>query len=270
MAVRRTGIGAPASFFSFQDILFCCLGIMVLMSAVMTLLMRPVTQTLASAASAATTPVGRSVEVSHRIEGLQRELQRLNEARNRDLDAELAELRQRLQDDGQALQVSVDRLQRLVDNVKAKRRNDPLDPEALAALQLLEQRDELSRKLQEMESRRRLVFLQRGAAKPTRVFEISGSRIVEAMAQGESGALVHPIAGPKPGAELLAERMGEARQSGQGVLLAVKPSGRGVLDALLEMAVARRVNLDRVGREPIPEDRWISDNAPGAGGGDVR
>jgi hypothetical protein len=226
----------------------------------MTLLLRP----RAAQVPAAEVPTDShpKVNLAGQIEEVRRELERVNAASNRDLDAEIAELRQRMEDEGRELDVSVERLRRLAETVRARRSEDKVDPEAIAALRLLDERDELSKSLQGLEGRRRLTFLQRDATRPTRIFEVSASRIVETMALGDSSANVYRVAGAQNGAELLVERIREAHAAGQSVLLAVKPSGRPLLAAWQERFSSGKEVSGPVGIEPIVEDRWISDHAP--------
>ena len=272
MAVRRTGIGAPASFFSFQDIMMCCLGIMVLLSATIVLRLKPALDAGAAvSASAAEATPQQVASRAQQVQVLESEIRAGHALQNRDLDAEIAALQHEWMQSESEVQEAIARLHRLFDGVRQKRDGDKADPSVVTAAVLLEQRDQLARQLAESESRRKLTFLDRDqAARPTLILEVSSFRIVAAMAVGDGSTTMRLIDGPDAGAGVLKTLIADALQRNWAVLIALKPSGRSVYekwaDAKDQELVQRRVGLELIG-----EDRWISDAHPvlkgGANGG---
>lgn len=92
MAVRQTGIGNPASFFSFQDIMMCCIGIMVLLSAVFILQLKPAIQAAAAIATQEQKKLsGITAPLHAKVESLEIKVRAAEALSARDLDSELAE-----------------------------------------------------------------------------------------------------------------------------------------------------------------------------------
>ena len=265
MGTRRTGIGPPASFFSFQDIMMCCLGIMVLIAATIALMLRPmqvVPQTASSSSSEYATKQAREEEL--RIAELQSLLSTAEQLANRDLDAEIAELQRQFGKEADSTKDSVSRLERLIEVVRERRRSMERDPAAEEVAMLLDKRDQKLQALRDLESRRRLTFLPRKGTRPTRAFEVAAGRIVTAMAVGQGGAAMTTFDSPVDGQRWLLEKIKDTNRAGQTALIALKPSGIEVWELLIKALQADGNKLDW-GMELIPEDRWITDDYPCAG-----
>jgi hypothetical protein len=259
MAVRRRNVGPGPSFFSFQDIMMCCLGIMVLVATMLALLMDVAAERVEPLDRAAEPPMVGAGQQAAEIAALEARLKVAVELQNRDLAGEVARLRAELEADHEDLERSVERLQRVMQAVDRLRKNEGSDPLLGRVAQLLVERDGLRQTLQEMESRRRLTFRPGEGGSRTRVFEVSAARIVEAPAMGDGSAMVHTVRSAEQGASLLHSRMRLAEAQGLICLIALKPSG---VD-LYQLIQGPLSDGDPPrGLELIPEDRWIADQFP--------
>jgi len=271
MAVRQTGIGNPASFFSFQDIMMCCIGIMVLLSAVFILQLKPVIQAAAAIATQEQKKLSSITAPLHsKVESLEIKVRTAEALSARDLDSELAEKETELKKLAFNKQAAVERLNRMFAGVQEQRKTEPLDPKASTALALLDLRDALIKQLEETNQRRRLTFLIRKSdGKRTRVFEVSASRIVEAYAESKSASQLFVFSTVDEGTEYLLQRIQDAYQARDAILVALKPSGAQLyiqFEKKFEEKSRKWSDLS-YGIDFIGEDKWISDEHPAAQGG---
>jgi hypothetical protein len=261
VATRRRAITPSPSFFSFQDIMMCCLGIMMLVATAIGLLMAvraSAVEQVDRTSQSAQMDAERDAE-REEIASLEARIAAAVALQNRDLSGEVAHLLAELEADQQVLLHSAERLRRQIRKVERARGADGADPALNRISALLVKRDGLQQTLQEMESRRRLTFLTGEGADRTRVFEVSAARIVEGPAMGDGHAQVHAVRSADHGAEVLLERMRIAESTGLTCLIALKPSGFDVYGAMGR----RRSSASRPrGLELISEDRWISDQFP--------
>lgn len=261
MANRRRGISPSPSFFSFQDIMMCCLGIMMLVATTVSLLMAVRASTVAKVDRTSRTAQAAAEQQAEReeIASLEAQLSAAVALQNRDLSGEVAQLLAELEADQDALLHATERLRRQIDKLERTGGADGADPALDRVSELLVRRDGLRQRLQAMESRRRLTFREGAGAHRTRVFEVSAARIVEGPAVGDGHAQVHAVRSTDHGAEVLLERMRVAESMGLTCLVALKPSGVDVFFAVER----RRATTGRSsGLELISEDRWISDQFP--------
>ena len=276
MARRRRGMELAVTFFSFQDIMMCALGVMVFLCAVVVLLR--VNNLVAAVGSSESAPHVDAVEREQRdlvkkVHELEAMVRRAQEALGRDVDRDLASVHTKLAVLKEAQVIGDAMLRRLLEQHGLKQVGAKIDPLSKLALELIEQRDSLIQELDGLSQRRKLVFQQRRSdGLRTRVFEVAGHRIVEAFEDSTSNAIMHTFSTPQEGANIFQDRMNDAQKKGHAVLVVLKPSGVPVYQRLwpnegeVESSPLRPTHF---GIDLISEDGWISDEHPAAkGGGD--
>lgn len=267
---RRSEDESPVSFFSFQDVMMCTIGITIITTLILVLQLG---RTVAAAAEQ-TVPVQaedselRSLEEAREV--LARRLSR--EELERDIGAE-----DRLAADALALHLTAEDLARLEREVLESRsklrqavQDQRADNRALVALELMERRDTLQAQLRDLNSRRRIVYLV--APSDTvlpMVTEISGGRVVVSTDQAREAPMALPSGDPEQAARaILAVFRSLPDRDRRYFLLVVKPSGIPTylrLKALLAGDPATREI--RIGLDLIPEDCWTTDEFPAADAG---
>ena len=190
----------------------------------------------------------------------------MQQAFGRDVDRDLATVHTELERLKAEQQQGDERLARLIDRLGLKREGKKADAQSLLALDLIDQRDALTRELEGFSNRRRLVFqMRRSDGLRTRVFEVAGNRIVEAFDDSTANALMHTFSSDKEGAQILVERMKDADGKRNAVLIALKPSGVGVYRTIWSEQGSAQDPSKRptnFGVDLITEDGWISDEYP--------
>ena len=267
---RRSEDESPVSFFSFQDVMMCTIGITIITTLILVLqLGRTVS---AAAEQAVPTPSEeselRSLEEAREV--LARRLSR--EELERDTGAE-----DRLAADALALHLTAEdlaRLEREVLEARSKLRQAVqerrADDRALVALELMERRDELQAQLRDLNSRRRIVYLV--APSDTvlpMVTEIAGGRVVVSTDQAREAPMALPSGDPEQAARaILAVFRSLPDRDRRYFLLVVKPSGIPTYLRLKALLAGDPATRDvRIGLDLIPEDCWTTDEFPAADAG---
>lgn len=267
---RRSEDESPVSFFSFQDVMMCTIGITIITTLILVLQLG---RTVAAAAEQAVpTPSEeselRSLEEAREV--LARRLSR--EELERDTGAE-----DRLAADALALHLTAEdlaRLEREVLEARSKLRQAVqerrADDRALVALELMERRDELQAQLRDLNSRRRIVYLV--APSDTvlpMVTEIAGGRVVVSTDQAREAPMALPSGDPEQAARaILAVFRSLPDRDRRYFLLVVKPSGIPTYLRLKALLAGDPATRDvRIGLDLIPEDCWTTDEFPAADAG---
>lgn len=275
MPKRRRGIESSTNFFSFQDIMMSALGVMVLLSAVIILQLRPITTPGAAgdpSVPASTQQVdAERNQLVEKIHDLEAKSHRIQQGYGRDVDRDLATVHTELERLKAEQTNGDERLARLIERLGLKREGQKADAQTLLALELIDKRDALIRELDGFTNRRRLVFqMRRSDGLRTRVFEVAGNRIVEAFDDSTANAIMHTFSSDDEGAQILTKRMIDADAKNNAVLIALKPSGVGVYRVIWSEQGAAQDPSKRprnFGVDLITEDGWISDEHPAIEGG---
>ena len=275
MPKRRRGIESSTNFFSFQDIMMSALGVMVLLSAVIILQLKPIT-TPGPAGDPSVTASTQQFDAERnqlveKIHDLEAKSHRIQQGYGRDVDRDLATANTDLERRKAEQEQGDERLTRLIDRLGLKRDGQKADAQTLLALDLIDQRDALIRELDGFSNRRRLVFqMRRSDGLRTRVFEVAGNRIVEAFDDSTANAILHTFSSDAEGSQILMNRMVDADTKNNAVLIALKPSGTGVYRTIWAEQGAAQDPSKRprnFGVDLITEDGWISDEHPSIEGG---
>lgn len=268
--MRRRGHGAPVSFFSFQDVMVCTIGLTLLLTLVMIL---QVGASVADAAVRTATPVAEDA-APEEIADLEAEASRL-EARLAELEAraakdpiaELARTRRRLIALDEELAIARREIETadaaLLETLRARE----LDAGDAIAAALARRRDRLAEDLDEMRRRRRIVYLvSEESPHPPTVAEIAGGRIVVSFDQENEASVALSGDDPDAAAAQLLELFTSRPDWRERTLLVVlKPSGLATWSALLRLLREDERRRDvAVGVDLLAEDRWTSDRFPAA------
>lgn len=269
---RRRGEESPVSFFSFQDVMMCTIGMTIISTLVLILQL--------GRSAAAERPAERAVtqpEAERRVESLRRARASL-EVRVTDAELERSgDAVHRLGEDRSRIFVgkeSLDRLRREQEEKRARLKAivqaSKADDRAIVAVELMERRDELQAQLRDLNSRRRIVYLV--APSDTvlpMVTEIAGGRVVVSTDQAKEAPMALPSGDPEQAARaILAVFRSLPDRDRRYFLLVVKPSGIPTYLRLKALLAGDPATRDvRIGLDLIPEDCWTTDEFPAADAG---
>ncbi|MGA1017619.1 MAG: hypothetical protein ACO3YY_06490 [Phycisphaerales bacterium] len=268
--MRRRGHGAPVSFFSFQDVMVCTIGLTLLLTLVLIL---QVGTSIADASASTETPEPDALrteelsEIELEVSRLEARLAELEARAGEDPIAELARTRRRLI----ALDAELALARREIETADAALvetlRDRELDAEDAIAAALARRRDRLAEDLDEMRRRQRIVYLVSDESPhPPTVAEISSDRVVLSFDQESEASVALSDMTPERAASNLLELFTAREDWRERTLLVVlKPSGLATWSALLRLLREDDRYRDvAVGVDLLAEDRWTSDRFPAA------
>jgi len=266
--MRRRARENPVSFFSFQDIMVCTIGVTIL--ATLLLILQIGTEAAAAIdrlrerEPESTEAIGLAA-LNAEAAALRRRLATLEAIEQADPNAELA--RQRLE--LRALDLELRRLREETadaeDLLAAVLRSAALDATRAIAEERLRRRDELAEARALVERRQRITYLlAAGEAHPPTVAEISGGRIVLSFDQAREAPIAFAIDDPTRAAEtLLALFKARSDWPDRTLLVVLKPSGVAVHAALADLVANDPRHFGVVlGLDLIAESQWTSDAFP--------
>lgn len=256
---------SPVSFFSFQDVMVCTIGLTLLI----TLLLILQVGTSAAEAVASAEPIARTVddadELADRAARLRARLAELEARASKDPNEELARIRSRMR----ALDGDLRRLRLELETADASLaeslRVGSLDADEAVAEAIVAKRDRLKEDLAAIEARRRIVYLVApDEAHPPTVAEISAARSIVSFDQEREAPIALAASDPREQARRILEVFTSRRDWRDRTLLVVlKPSGLATYRALLEAIVNDpRYGEVVLGLDLVGEDRFTSDAFP--------
>jgi hypothetical protein len=255
------------TFFAFQDVMMCTIGITLITTIILIL-------QIGRSAAAMQASDSAHVVVEQREE-LARLLAAIDVLAAQISQAELAlesDAEMKLARDALSVRSMGDDLSRLRNDIVSSRealermaREARADQQALLALELMKQRDELHEQLKELNNRRRIVYLVApGESFVPLVTEVSSSRLVVSTDQSREAPLSLPSSDPEMAAQaLLGVFMSLPDREQRYLLLVLKPSGIPTYLRLRELLQANQNTRNvRIGLDLIPEDHWTTDEFP--------
>jgi hypothetical protein len=267
---RRAGAGAPVSFFSFQDVMVCVIGITIV---IIMILLIQVTEITTVATEGRRVSIEGAVPIEERERALRDRVAALEQAvrtasARPDVDplAKRASLRQELLAGASQLAALEGRTRELEEQLRELLVAHPEAASLREVIELTRARDQLVKELQELERRKRITFIV-DAAEPLKpvVFEVSASRIVVTDAENGSASRIAAGTHAAQALDALALFKVLAQERPSYILLVVTPSGlplhETILDAIAAMPEADR---PRLGLDFIPEGSFVSPVFPGA------
>lgn len=265
--MRRRGHGAPVSFFSFQDVMVCTIGLTLLLTLVLIL---QVGTSVAEATTRTATPQAEDgepadPELDAEISRLEERLADLEARAGEDPIAELARTRRRLLALDEELALARGEIEIADATLLETMRSRELDAEDAIAAALARRRDRLAEDLEEIRRRRRIVYLiSDESPHPPTVAEIAADRLVVSFDQESEASVALAEATPEIAAARLLELF-TARPDWRDrtLLVVLKPSGLATWTALLDLLREdERYREVAVGVDLLAEDRWTSDRFP--------
>lgn len=264
--MRRGRDEVVVSFFSFQDVMVCTIGLTILMTLLLVLQVGA-TASARTAAVEATEPADDAglAAVEAELAALRGRLVDAERRAAVDPNAALAPMRRRLLDADAELRRLRGAILDAEARLAAALRGAELDADAAVADELRRRRERLVEELAAAERRRRIVYLlDRAEPFPPTVAEVSGSRIVLSFDQEAEAAQKLDVADPDAAAAALLDLFASREDWRKRTLLVVlKPSGLAVHRALLRLlAEDPRGGEVVLGLDLMPEDQWTSDAFP--------
>ncbi len=266
--MRRGARGNPVSFFSFQDIMVCTIGVVILVTLL--LILRIGAE--AAAASAALRQEDGERERTSAIEAadaeaaeLRRRLASLEAAAAADPNERLARQRATLRELDRELRQLREEAEAAELALAEAVRGADLDATSAIAEELLRRRDQLAEEVAAIERRQRIVYLlARDEAFPPTVAELSAERVVVSFDQAAEASFALAASDPRETATRLLELFRSRPDWRQRTLLVVlKPSGLPLYAALRELVAADpRFEEVSIGLDLIGESQWTSDAFP--------
>jgi len=256
----RRDQSSPVSFFSFQDVMMCTIGVTIVITLVLLLQIGAVAARTASGAEGWSQAAGGDEALEAEARRLRQALERAA-ARQRDGGRDRAELRQRVLAQNERAQRLQARRQELTQRLRATLAQAAADPATLEAADLLQRRDELEEELRAESLRRRVTYLVAPDDRKPVIVEVQGDRLVAGTTLEQDAPLALPLADLDAAAALLQAWMrGLPDPDRRSVLFVVKPSGVAAWRALRERLSAMPGMRDvPVGLDLIPEDAFTSD-----------
>ena len=256
---------SPVSFFSFQDVMVCTIGLTLLI----TLLLILQIGTSVAEAAASTEPIARTIDerdaLAEQAEALRERLAELEARAAKDPNEALARARSRLRAlDGDLRRLRLE-IEAADESLAETLRVGSLDSEEAVAEAIVAKRDRLKEDLAAIEARRRIVYLVApDEAHPQTVAEISGSRAIVSFDQEREAPIALAADDPREHARRILEVFTSRRDwRDRTLLLVLKPSGLATYRAILG-AIANDPRYGEVvlGLDLVGEDRFTSDAFP--------
>jgi hypothetical protein len=269
---------SPVSFFSFQDVMVCTIGLTLLI----TLLLILQIGTSVAEAAASTEPIARTIDerdaLAEQAEALRERLAELEARAAKDPNEALARAGRRrrplhvdlhpqtllpaLDGDLRRLRLEIEAAD---ESLAETLRVGSLDSEEAVAEAIVAKRDRLKEDLAAIEARRRIVYLVApDEAHPPTVAEISGSRAIVSFDQEREAPIALAADDPREHARRILEVFTSRRDwRDRTLLLVLKPSGLATYRAILG-AIANDPRYGEVvlGLDLVGEDRFTSDAFP--------
>jgi hypothetical protein len=267
MARTRRGSDSPVTFFSFQDVMMCTIGVTIVITMLLILQLGSTVARVEVAMQQADPAVRASLDAQARAlrERLEVAAGRSGEAGG---GSAASELRQRTIAENERAQRLAKRHDELLRRAQTEAARAAADPAAVEAADLLQRRDELEDKLRVESLRRRVTYLVADEDRLPVIVEVSGDRLVAGTTLERDAPLAIPMGDPEAVAATLASWMRGLPEPGRrSVLFVVKPSGVAAWRALGER-IASQPGMDGVptGLDLITEDAFTSDRFRAAGG----
>jgi hypothetical protein len=263
---RRGGDESPVSFFSFQDVMMCTIGITIITTMILVLQLGRV----AAQHPQMSLNESEDAELTRLVAAQDALSKQLSEEElDRDIDAD-----RKLASEVVTIVATAEELERMKKEVLAARdeleklvRTAGADDRALLALELMRRRDELQDELKDLSNRRRIVYLV-APSEPLApiVTEVSSGRVVMSTDQSREAPLSIPSSDAESAARaIIAVFKSTPTRERRYLLLVLKPSGIPTYLRLRELLNADPETRGvRVGLDLIPEDYWTTDEFPGS------
>lgn len=263
---RRADDEAPVTFFAFQDVMMCTIGI-TLITTVLLVLQLGQKVTLAAPDATGSSHDGGDAERrgNATVLALTQTVRDLEARRNTDADRQLVRDVVALKSTSEQLDQARVEVGEAREKLQERLRLARADQQALLALELMTRRDALLEQLEEVSQRRRVAYLvaPSDAVTPL-VLEVSQARLVMSTDRTGEPAMSLDVQDADSAARAIVELiLSQPNLERHYLLVVLKPSGIPMYWKLSTLLGADpRTQHLRIGLDLIPEDYWTADEFP--------
>ena len=227
MGRSRRGDESPMSFFSFQDVMMCTIGVTSVITMILILQIGADAAVVEAAESQANTDLSKSrEELATEAAGLKDRLNLVAQKKSPNQAIVRGTLRQELRSELDKRQRATDEKKKVEMQVREMVALSSADPSAIEAAELIRKRDELEERLATTQLRRRVTYLLAEDDRKPVIIEVSGAQLVAGTNAEQDSPLAIPLNDPATAAALLKQWIQSLPDPTKRTLLfVVKPSG---------------------------------------------
>jgi hypothetical protein len=262
MGRSRHGDESPMSFFSFQDVMMCTIGLTIVITMVLILQIGADAAVVEATESQANADLTKSRgELASEAAGLKQRLDRAAQAKSPNQALVRGALRQELRSELDKRDQATAQKKKVEQDVREVLAQLSADPSAIEASELIRKRDELEERLATTQLRRRVTYLLAEDDRLPVIIEVSGAQLVAGTNSEQDSPLAIPLNDPATAAVLLKQWIQSLPNPTKRTLLfVVKPSGVALWrDISQAFAQDAQIGALPRGLDLIEEDSYTSD-----------
>ncbi len=262
MGRSRHGDESPMSFFSFQDVMMCTIGVTIVITMVLILQIGADAAVVEATESQANADLTKSRgELASEAAGLKQRLDRAAQAKSPNQALVRGALRQELRSELDKRERATSEKKKVEEQVREVLAQLSADPSAIEASELIRKRDELEERLATTQLRRRVTYLLAEDDRLPVIIEVSGAQLVAGTNSEQDSPLAIPLNDPATAAALLKQWIqGLPNPTKRTLLFVVKPSGVALWrDISQAFAQDAQIGALPRGLDLIEEDSYTSD-----------
>ena len=262
MGRSRHGDESPMSFFSFQDVMMCTIGVTIVITMVLILQIGADAAVVEATESQANADLTKSRgELASEAAGLKQRLDRAAQAKSPNQALVRGALRQELRSELDKRERATREKKKVEEQVREVLAQLSADPSAIEASELIRKRDELEERLATTQLRRRVTYLLAEDDRLPVIIEVSGAQLVAGTNSEQDSPLAIPLNDPATAAVLLKQWIQSLPNPTKRTLLfVVKPSGVALWrDISQAFAQDAQIGALPRGLDLIEEDSYTSD-----------
>ena len=262
MGRSRHGDESPMSFFSFQDVMMCTIGVTIVITMVLILQIGADAAVVEATESQANADLTKSRgELASEAAGLKQRLDRAAQAKSPNQALVRGALRQELRSELDKRDQATAQKKKVEQDVREVLAQLSADPSAIEASELIRKRDELEERLATTQLRRRVTYLLAEDDRQPVIIEVSGAQLVAGTNSEQDSPLAIPLNDPATAAVLLKQWIQSLPNPTKRTLLfVVKPSGVALWrDISQAFAQDAQIGALPRGLDLIEEDSYTSD-----------
>ena len=262
MGRSRHGDESPMSFFSFQDVMMCTIGVTIVITMVLILQIGADAAVVEATESQANADLTKSRgELASEAAGLKQRLDRAAQAKSPNQALVRGALRQELRSELDKRDQATAQKKKVEQDVREVLAQLSADPSAIEASELIRKRDELEERLATTQLRRRVTYLLAEDDRQPVIIVVSGAQLVAGTNSEQDSPLAIPLNDPATAAVLLKQWIQSLPNPTKRTLLfVVKPSGVALWrDISQAFAQDAQIGALPRGLDLIEEDSYTSD-----------
>ena len=262
MGRSRHGDESPMSFFSFQDVMMCTIGVTIVITMVLILQIGADAAVVEATESQANADLTKTRgELASEAAGLKQRLDRAAQAKSPNQAVVRGTLRQALRTELDKRERATSEKKKVEEQVREVLAQLSADPSAIEAAELIRKRDELEERLATTQLRRRVTYLLAEDDRQPVIIEVSGAQLVAGTNSEQDSPLAIPLNDPTTAAALLKQWIQSLPNPTKRTLLfVVKPSGVAIWrDISQTFAEDTQIGALPRGLDLIEEDSYTSD-----------